>query len=198
MRLVHLGIAEGVVACLVVAALVSSRSKEASDTGASSGNRRVNLLILASVIGVFALILSGSYMVGYGAGSSCATWPLCRGSLMPDGTAYAVHMGHRFLAAAVGLIVVGAAVAAWRRRASQPLLGSIAMLVVAMLGIQTMIGAATVWAGFSTETRAAHLGGATLLWTAVVALATVLYVPLGLGLRTPVASPIAQPQGIGP
>lgn len=196
-RLVHLGIAEGVVACLVVAAVVIFNSEEASGIELSSENGRLNLLILASVVGVFALILSGSYMVGYGAGSSCATWPLCRGSLMPDGTAYAIHMGHRYLAAAVGLMIAGAAVVAWRRRARQPMLGQIALLIVAMLGIQTMIGAATVWAEFSTEMKVAHLGGATLLWITVVALATVHYVPRGLSLRTPVARPIAQPRGIG-
>lgn len=195
-RLIHLGIAEGVVACFVVAAVVSSRSEAASGVKARSEDRRLNILMLASVVGVFALILSGSYMVGYGAGSSCATWPLCRGSLMPDGTAYAIHMGHRYLAAAIGLIVAAAAVAAWRRRASQPALGQVALLIVALLGIQTMIGAATVWAEFSTETRAAHLGGATLLWTAVVALTTVCYVPRGLGLRTLASRPIAEPRGI--
>ena len=198
-RLVHLGLAEGVVACLVIVALVSRRTDHRSIQPARPTDNWLNMLILASAAGVFVLILSGSYMVGYGAGSSCGTWPLCRGSLLPDGTAYAVHMGHRFLAAAVGIIVVGTAIAATRRAAHVPGLSVTAWAVVAFLAAQIALGAGTVWAGFSTETRAAHLAGATFLWAAVLGLATLYFVAQGLPFRGVIRGHrLVRPEGVAP
>ncbi len=170
-RLIHLGLAQGVVACMAVVTLVTWRAGGAHDTP-QPGVVPLGVLVPVSVAGVFLIILSGSYMVGYGAGSSCGTWPLCRGSLLPEGAAYLIHMSHRYLSAAVGLVLVGAAVVALRRGGRIPGIGLVAWLVIAALAGQVLLGAWTVWAGFTTEMRAAHLGGATLLWTAVVALAT--------------------------
>ena len=67
-RLVHLGIAEGVVACMIVVTLVTWRAEggAADDAGRSDG--WTDALILASLAGTFLVILWGSYMVGYGAG----------------------------------------------------------------------------------------------------------------------------------
>ena len=56
--------------------------------------------------GTLLLILSGSYMVGRGFGSSCSTWPTCLGSLLPAGEVYMVHMSHRYVAALAGLLVL--------------------------------------------------------------------------------------------
>ena len=90
----------------------------------------------------------------------------------PTARPYLIHMAHRYLTALVGLAIVGSAVVALRWAGRVPGLGLAAWLVVAALAGQVLLGAWTVWAGFTMEMRAAHLGGATLLWTAVVALAT--------------------------
>ena len=182
-RLVHLGIAEGVVACMVVVTLVAWRSGVGSTPDAKPSHTRLDMLIPISVAGAFIVILSGSYMVGYGAGSSCGTWPLCRGTLWPDGSAYQIHMIHRLLSAAVGVVLVGSVVMALRRSAHMPGLSPTAWLVIAALAGQILLGAWTVWAGFSIEMRAAHLAGATLLWAAVIGLATMYGMPMGLPLR---------------
>ena len=176
-RLVHLGIAEGVVACMTVVTLVTWRAEggAADDAGRSDG--WTDALILASLAGTFLVILWGSYMVGYGAGSSCGTWPLCRGSLLPEGAAYAIHMVHRFLSAAVGVVLAGAAVMVLRRGVGVPTLSLAAWLALAALAGQVLLGAWTVWAGFTIEMRAVHLAGATLLWAAVVGLATLYGMP---------------------
>ena len=125
----------------------------------------------ASVAGTLLVILSGSYMVGYGASASCDTWPLCQGSLMPEGTAFAIHMGHRLLSAMVGVVVLGAAIMVLRRGTPKHVRSTAWLVIIAMVG-QTLLGALTVWADFTIAMRAAHLGGATLLWAAVVGLAT--------------------------
>ena len=170
-RLIHLGLAQGVVACMAVVTLVAWRAGIA-DEGPGPAAGPLGPLALISVAGVFLIILSGSYMVGYGAGSSCGTWPLCRGSFLPDGTAYLIHMAHRYITASVALVMLGAAAVALRSPVRVPGLAPAAWLMVAALAGQVLLGAWTVWAGFTMEMRAAHLGGATLMWTAVVAMAT--------------------------
>ncbi len=176
-RLIHLGIAEGVVASMVVAALAARRAGDAEASTAPSSDALLHALILVSAAGVFLVILSGSYMVGYGAGSSCGTWPLCRGSLLPDGAAYVVHMFHRLLSAAAAIVLAGAALMAWRRGAHVWGVRAGALLAGAAMAVQIVIGAWTVWSGFPIEMRAAHLAGATLLWAAVVGLATLYFMP---------------------
>ena len=177
--LFHLGIAELVVACTVVLSVVAwsgmRGSRDRAPEGGESG--RFNLLILATAIGVFLLILSGSYMVGYGAGSSCGTWPLCRGSLLPDGTPYAIHMGHRFVAALVGAMIVWTAVSARSRRGLRPELGWSGLGLALLFMAQIAVGAGTVLGGFAAEMKGLHLSLGTLVWMAVVLLAALVYVP---------------------
>ena len=176
-RLVHLGIAEGVVACMVVVTLVAWRARGGAAGEGGRSDEWIGPLMIASVAGTFLVILWGSYMVGYGAGSSCGTWPLCRGSLLPEGTAYEIHMVHRFMSAAAGIVLAGAAVMVLRRGVDVPGLRLAAWLALAALAGQVLLGAWTVWSGFTIEMRAAHLGGATLLWAAVVGLATMHAMP---------------------
>ena len=194
-RLVHLGIAQGVVACMVVVTLVAWRSGAESSPDARPSQSRLDMLIPISIAGAFIVVLSGSYMVGYGAGSSCGTWPLCRGTLWPDGAAYQIHMAHRLLSAALGVVLVGSVIMALKRSAQVPGLSRTAWLVVAALAGQVLLGAWTVWAGFSIEMRAAHLGGATLLWAAVVGLATMYGMPMGLPLRRTTAGALSTEAG---
>ena len=174
-RLIHLGLAQGVVACMVVVTLATwpAAVGAAPEAGRST---RPKALAHAAVAGTFLVILSGSYMVGYGASASCDTWPLCRGSLMPEGTAYAVHMGHRLLSALAGVAAIAAAVAALRRGAPAAVRSTAWLVIASMVG-QTLLGAWTVWADFTVAMRAAHLGGATLLWAAVVGLAALHSLP---------------------
>jgi heme A synthase len=179
-RLFHLGIAEGVVACMVIAVVAGWRLEQQQSGTESSTQEagRFNRMVIAALVGVFLIILSGSYMVGYGAGSSCGTWPLCRGSLFPEGAAYAVHMGHRYLAALVGLHVLATAFAGWRRRGHLNSLGWAAVAVATAFVAQVMAGAAMVWAGFAPDAKALHLSLATLVWIALVWMAALAYVPL--------------------
>lgn len=178
LRLLHLGIAEGAVAALVIAVVVSWRvgveEQDNSDFRVEAGT---NKLMIAALIGVFLLILSGSYIVGAGYGSSCGTWPLCNGSLFPEGRAYIEHMGHRYFAAIIGLIVLAVAYNAWQKRFSMPSVGWSGILLFAAFAAQILVGAFTVWLGFTPEIKAIHLSMATLVWIALVFAAALSYVP---------------------
>ena len=178
LRLLHLGIAEGAVAALVIAVVVSWRVgvSEASDddTGVGLGTDK---LMIAALIGVFLLILSGSYIVGAGYGSSCGTWPLCRGSLFPEGRPYIEHMAHRYFAVIIGLLVLAVAYTAWQKRFRMPSVGWSGVLLFVAFAAQILVGAFTVWLGFTPEIKAIHLSMATLVWIALVFVAALAYVP---------------------
>jgi heme A synthase len=187
-RLVHLVIAESLITCLVVANVAGWRPLDdgvaANGVVRSGGAGRLLWLTLA---GMFALILSGSYMVGQGAGSACATWPLCRGSLFPDGEAYAIHMGHRLLAAIVGLLVLWTVAMVWVRGNRWPGSTWAALVLLVALVVQVIFGAATVWSGFAGGFKAVHLSLATLTWVAASLLLAFIYVPPRLTVRRSVA-----------
>jgi heme A synthase len=172
--LLHLGIAEAVVACMAVALVFGWNAG-----GEVSGDKAdwYDVLVVCAVVGTFALILSGSYMVGRGYGSTCATWPLCRGSVLPEGGASLVHMAHRYAAALVGVLIVGTAVAAWSRRARSPRLFWAALLAACLFVAQAMVGAATVWTGFAPSLKAVHLVMATLLWVSLATQAALIFRP---------------------
>ena len=185
-RLFHLGVAESVVAAMAVA-LVSGWSSPndavAPAQVAEPQAERFNRMVLASGAGVFLLILSGSYMVGYGAGSSCGTWPLCNGSLFPQGSPYAIHMGHRLLAAIVGLLVLATAFAAWARRERRPEVGWAGLAIGTLFVVQILVGAATVWEGFPSSLKAIHLSIASLLWMSLTYLAVLVVAQGGIAQR---------------
>ena len=189
--LVHLGIAEALVACLVVTCVASWSPVVRSDGGRSptyasglNGDSRFNALVIATVVALFVLILSGSFMVGYGAGSSCSTWPLCAGNeVLPSGNAYAIHMGHRFVAAAVGMLILATAASAWLRKTERPELAWTGLLLVVVFAAQVIAGAVTVYTGFGAQMKALHLSLATLVWVSAVILAAVTYPSQRVELR---------------
>jgi len=177
-RLIHLAVAEGVVACMVIAAVAGWRGGKPEAANAKQYTAGFRKHLYATLTAVFILILSGSYVVGYGAGSSCATWPLCQGSLFPEGGAYAIHMGHRYIAAIVGLMIIGAAAIAWKQRHVSYSMGVAGLVLAGVFILQTMVGAATVWAGFSPEMKAIHLSLATLVWMSLVLMTAMVVVPM--------------------
>jgi len=180
-RLAHLAIAEALITALVVANVAGWRHIRAQghepDAGGPVGSPRWSRLVVVMMLGMLLLILSGSFMVGQGAGSACATWPLCRGELFPEGSAYATHMGHRFMAVIIGLLVIGTAMWAWRRRSQWQGADVASAALLATFAAQVVFGAAVVWSGFSSEFKALHLSLATLTWMAGSYLVAVMQVP---------------------
>jgi heme A synthase len=170
--LLHLGLAEAVVACMATVVVASWRRRAGEgDYDAMGEADSLNRLVLATVAATFLLILSGSYMVGYGAGMSCGTWPLCRGGIVPDHAVQVVHVAHRYVSGAAGVLVIGTTAAVWvRAGGNNPMRWSAAGLALAFV-VQVTAGAAMVWADFSDGMRALHLGLATIVWLAMVVLA---------------------------
>ena len=182
-RLLHLSIAELLLACLLVATIAGWNGRQAvsSATPATdTGGKLTRNLIIAALIGVFALILSGSYMVGFGAGTSCGTWPLCRGTLFGEGAmAYVVHMAHRYIAALVGLVILASAAQVLRALPDNGPARRAAVALIASFALQMLVGWVVVLTAFGSDWRALHLSAATLVWVAAVAMAVLVFIPVG-------------------
>ena len=171
--LVHLAIAEFLVATLVVVAVVAWRPVRAAygDLPRAVEVDGFDLLLIASLVGAFVLLLSGSYMVGQGYASSCGTWPLCGGAAFPEGVASATHMAHRYVAALIGVLVALTVISAWTHRAMRPDLKLAALVVAGLFAAQVIVGAVTVWAGFPAGIKGLHLALGTVVWASLVYLA---------------------------
>jgi heme A synthase len=181
--LIHLGVAQLVIASLAVALLAGWNVGGHHGAGqplmtAPSSHQ---LVLALAIAGTFGLILLGSYMVGAGYGSSCATWPLCRGTVVPEGTASLVHMAHRYVAALVGVMAAVGLSMAWRRRSLHVALGWAAAIAAGLYVAQLLVGAATVWTEFSTALKSAHLSVATLVWVSLVFVAGLSLAPERFG-----------------
>ncbi len=183
--LLHLSVAEVLVACMAIALVGAWRGTSATATTNRSGPNSpyLDLLVVGSVAGAFVVIMSGSFMAGLGYGSSCASWPLCGGELLPSGEPYLVHMGHRFIAAIAGVVIVATGVLVWSRNTRDAWLGMAGAAAVSLFLLQSVLGAATIWTGFSTVLKAAHLVGATLLWVSLILVAA-LHFADRIGRRT--------------
>lgn len=177
--LLHLGVAQLVVAFLVVALSISWRSSLPIIPGEQlrGYSWRLTTLTIVTAVGLFALILMGSYMVGLGYGSVCGTWPLCRDSFLPEGTGSAVNMLHRYVAVIVGVFIIAMLVSAWSHRTRLPDMKWASFIVVGLLLVQVLVGALIVWTGFMELIKAIHLSIATLLWASVVWIATFTFSP---------------------
>ena len=166
----HLANAEVLLAVLTVLAVVVRwpRLARAARPDAAAW------LALSATAGTFLLILTGAYVRGDGATAACTAWPLCTdASPLGGDTAQIVHMLHRYTVAAVGTLIVLAAVAGWRLRERHAALRPLAAATLVLFAAQVAVGAANPLTGFAGWALGAHPAIASLLWCVLVGLAAV-------------------------
>jgi heme A synthase len=164
----HLAMAATLLAVLLTIAIVSSDAQLPPVTASMR-----NLTLLAA-LATLALMLTGSYVSGSGAGLAFRDWPLLNGSLMPGGERLAViHATHRFAAGAVGLLIAYVAWQAWRTHRVHVALVASTSLALVIYVAQVFVGAANIWTLLQPSAVATHLALAVALWGALVS-ATVL------------------------
>ncbi len=164
----HLALASALLALLMLLAFVSWGSRlPAVQRSAESASFR-NLALFAA-IATFGLMLTGSYVAGSGAGLAFSDWPLFDGQLLPDGGRLAIiHATHRFVAAAIGLLIGFVALRAWQTQRHDRVLVTVSLAASALVLVQALVGAANVWTLLEPAARAAHLALAVALWAIMV------------------------------
>ena len=109
------------------------------------------------------LVGLGGFTRGSGSGYGCADrWPLCEdgllGGLLPRAEYHMViEWTHRWVAAIVGLLVLGTAVSVWRNHRQRAALGRTAVAAVVVVGVQAWIGRMVVKADLDADLVVLHL-----------------------------------------
>jgi len=121
----------------------------------------------------FSLILLGVYTGAIGAGLACeAQWPLCDGwmGLFPATWPSFVEWFHRFVAMITGFAILGTTVAAWRGGYEKRIRYA-SGLALAVLPVQVLLGANTIWFYGPTAQVLHHTAALTILVSLVSATA---------------------------
>jgi heme A synthase len=162
----HLALGEALLACLILVSVVANRGalQLTSSRRPDGQPDRFPFLMLTAGVGIYLLMLSGSYVTMTGATGACLDWPLCQGDVFPEHRLQAIHMGHRLVAAIIGVFVIYTLHLGIREKHRASPTRFLAMAIVALLLAQMLIGAVAVWLKFPAEIRALHLGVATAGW----------------------------------
>ena len=154
------------------------------------GRTRTRLLA-GTAMGVYLLVVAGATASIADAAGACGAWPVCRGSLADPG--HLVALGHRGLAAAVGLLLLGTAILVLRSAATRRVKGAVA-LALAIYPVQVALGALLATTGSAVPFPGLHLGvGLAIFGFTVLALAWDLEVLTGDPTDTPDVS-LAPPE----
>ena len=137
---------------------------------------RFALLAFLTAALTYALIVFGGVVRITGSGMGCGDdWPLCNGQLIPPmNFETLIEYGHRLAALLVSVLVLIVAFYAVRQRKTPGFAGrgivGLAVASAALLIIQVLVGAITVWLELPTSTVVLHLGlASTLLATLIIA-----------------------------
>jgi len=148
----------------------------AADYRLVTTDRRYRWLAVAATIATYILIGLGGAVRASGAGLGCPDWPLCYGKIMPplQGSTL-IEYTHRTVSAIVTVLVVAAAVVAWRRYRDQRWIAVPALLAVPLLLLQIILGGITVLTELPPTVVAVHLANAMLLLGVLIVAATMTF-----------------------
>src|SRR5438309_10181539 len=129
----------------------------------------------AAAAGTFVLILTGSLVVGSGASTACAGWPLCGGGLeLAFDRLPLIQLLHRGVALVVGALVVASLLVVLGRHARDRAVRATAGLTLTALALQAAVGAAVVLLHLPAALRGLHLALAAGVWTGTVVLSALV------------------------
>ncbi len=110
------------------------------------------------VVLTFCLIVLGALVRANGAGLACPDWPLCFGKLIPElDVKVGFEWSHRLLAGSVTVILAFLGWSAWRSPARSRTVTALLAIAAALIAVQILLGALTVWLQLAPWTVTAHL-----------------------------------------
>lgn len=165
----HLGTAMTLLALLIHLTI----RIRAADGGPMSPDAAASRSAFVMAIGVFLLLLVGSYLSGTGGTGGFSDWPLMDGKLVPDlaERSQAIHFLHRAVAAVVGVMVVVLGLRIIKRKAELPEASRLVHIALGLFAIEVLIGAVNVWTGLNAAAVTAHLAIGAAVWATLVAAA---------------------------
>jgi len=172
---IHLGNALILFACVITAAMFAFHPWTPR-AGARDPRDRLPRLALASTVGTFILILSGTVVTGTMAHYACTTWPLCGDRLLPAGGILPIiAAAHRYVSAAIGLLILYTLISTWRTRRHVPQLMTASVIAAVLFVAQVAIGAINVYLAFPVVTGVLHLASAAAVWASMVVFTILAY-----------------------
>jgi len=177
----HLANALALLAVLLVVTVVAFQYKKDPRLGEALFHfDALSRLVGVTALSIYFLLITGALVTATHADAACSGWPLCDGALVPTTVLGWLHMTHRYVAGAVGLLIIGSTIQAWRlRRADTPIVVA-AFITLILFGCQILVGAANVLGNFPVFLNGLHLAMATAVWASMVVFAvlTMQYVRL--------------------
>ena len=194
LRSLHLVIAESVVLTVAIAFALEFRSRHTRVDDLRVW-KKGDIWSIVAIVAILLIIISGSYAVWRGAGLVCTSWPLCtNGDFLPQTELHWIGTAHRIVVL-VGFLVAFLGVHYVMRRVSSRLAKWSAILVLTLIVIEILIGAATATTVNVAATsglswllnlwRAAHLAVSNLVWLFVSLMGSLWLVASYRGRRDP-------------
>lgn len=123
-----------------------------------ASTRRLAWSFAALTTVTYVLVVFGAVVRLQGAGLSCPDWPLCFGELVPEMSFGVVfEVGHRYLASAVSLGLVGLSIWAAFVPAAKKAVGRWLIAAFLVLAVQIVLGGLTVLQLLASWTVTSHL-----------------------------------------
>ena len=133
-------------------------------------------LCFSAALLTWPLIPYGAFVRLKNAGLSCPDWPLCYGQLLPPaGYEIALEVGHRFVAALLGLLIIIITIVSFRQNSNYQIRG-LAIFSLVLVCIQGIIGALTVTMTLWPPIVTLHLIGGNLLFGVLVYFARITFI----------------------
>jgi len=170
---VHASLAQAFFALMASIALVTSPTWT-QKAGGRAGSSSLQFLAIATVVLTYLQIVLGAAVRHLEAALSIPDFPLAFGALWPPVEKLAdvevlVHFAHRLLGGVVLLVATAAAARALRSGLEE--LRAPAVLLLVLLPVQILLGAATVWSGREYLPSTLHVAFGALVLLSAVALA---------------------------
>ena len=183
---IHLGNALILFASLIIAMMYAFRPETASLIG-KAWKENLPRLAVASTIGIFILILSGTVVTGTLAHYACTTWPLCENQLIPAGGLLPIIAAvHRYIASIIGLLILYTLVETWRTKRHVASVFNASIITLVLMVAQVVVGALFVQMGFPVWVGILHLAVSAATWAAVVIYTILIF-------QTVEAVPVSKP-----
>lgn len=150
---------------------VSAHRRKVSPASYSSGHDR---LAFAALVGIFLVLIAGSLVVDGGAQAACASWPLCPSS-HSSADLTSLQLIHRIVVLVGGAIAATYFVAVTQRKCSSSGQIRLAVIGLALLLTEIVVGAAVAILRAPDVLADVHLAIAAALWVDLVATVTLGY-----------------------